>query len=389
MIQYPVFESSLENLRRNSLLRKIMDRASAQGPKIRIGEREYLNFASNDYLGLASHPRVVQAAQEALARFGAGSGASRLLAGGCPLHRELEERIAGLKGSEAALLFGSGYAANTAILPAITAPGDVILSDELNHASIVDGCRLSRAETIVYRHRDMEHLEALLKDSRQRRVFVVTDTVFSMDGSLAPLKEMQELLRRYEAALYLDDAHGTGVLGRGRGALSHFGLSPGQRPEPWTMPWTIQMGTLSKALGSFGAFAAADGNTIEWLVNTARSFMFSTALPPPAVAASLAALDILLEDDGLLDRLWANRDRLAAGVKALGFETGSSETPIIPLFMKDVGSALGLSERLLEKGIYAPAIRPPTVREPRIRITVTASHAEEDLDGLVGALRGA
>lgn len=381
MIEYSVFESGLDKLAQCSLVRKITDRASSQGPRIVMGNREYLNFASNDYLGLASHPEVVGAAKEALERFGAGSGASRLLAGGCTLHGELESRTAGLKGTEAALVMGSGYAANTGILPAIAAPGDVILSDELNHASVVDGCRLSRAETIVYRHGDVEHLEALLRGRQGGRRLVATDTVFSMDGDIAPLKDICRLTKDYGAILYLDDAHATGVLGGGKGALEHFGLEP--------EPWIIEMGTFSKALGSFGAFAAAERNTIDWLINTARSFMFSTALPPPAVAASLKALDILQREAGLLERLWTNRARLARELKAMGFDTGRSETPIIPLTMKDVREALALSARLFEKGIYAPAIRPPTVKEPRIRLTVTASQSREDLDRLVEALRGA
>lgn len=365
-------------LREDGLLRSLRDRTSPQGSKIVIGGRKLLNFASNDYLGLASDPALIKAAAGALEKYGMGGGASRLLGGGTELCAELEARVAGLKCTGAALLLSSGYSANTGIIPAIAQAGDAIFSDELNHASLIDGSRISRAETRVYRHSDMEHLERLLKQTWAKRKIIVTDSVFSMDGDIAPLKDLDSLTNRYNALLYLDEAHATGVLGKGRGSLAHFSLEP----EPWIM----QMGTFSKALGSYGAFAAADGAKIEWLVNSARSLIYSTALPACVVAASLEAINILEREPGLVDRLWENRERLYNGIKKLGLDTGSSETPIIPIIMRSVPEATKLSERLADAGIYAPAIRPPTVKEPRIRLTVTAAHTAEDIDHLLDAL---
>jgi 8-amino-7-oxononanoate synthase len=381
VIRYPMFRSSLEELKKQNLLRFIRDRASRQGPRIRFDGREFINFASNDYLGLAGHPEISAAARNSLERFGFGSGASRLLGGGSTLHRELEDTIAEWKGTEAALILNSGYAANTGLLPALAGEGDILFSDELNHASIIDGCRLSRARTSVFRHRDITHLEELIKESfitsSSRRV-VVTDTAFSMDGDIAPLREIYEVCRTYGALLYLDDAHGTGVLGRGKGALAHAGISP--------EPWIIQMGTFSKALGCFGAFVAGSREVIAWIINTARSFIFTTALPSCIIAASAKALELMEQTPDLIQKLWMNRDRLAYALRGRGFDIGQSETPIIPLKTGTVNDALALSRHLYEKGIYVPAIRPPTVKEPRLRITVTAGHSEEDIRSLISAL---
>jgi len=373
-----VFKDDLTQLKASGRLRELTDRTSPQGRKITIGGRELLNFGSNDYLGLAADPALVRAAVEALEKYGLGGGASRLLAGGTELAMELEARVARLKGTEAALLLNSGYAANTGIVPAVARPGDAIFSDKLNHASLIDGCNISRAETRIYRHRDMEHLERLLKQTWAKHKIVVTDSVFSMDGDIAPLKEMDTLCSRYNALLYLDDAHATGVLGGGKGSLAHFSLEP--------EPWIVQMGTFSKALGSFGAFASADASKIQWIVNSARSFVYSTALPACVVAASIEAINILENDTGRIERLWANRERLHAGIRKLGFNAGASETPIIPIISPGIKEAMALSDRLLDADIYAPAIRPPTVREPRIRLTVTAAHTDEDIDHLLGAL---
>jgi 8-amino-7-oxononanoate synthase len=378
MLKYPMFDEDLSKLSKDGLLRSLLDRTSPQGSKIVIGGREVLNFASNDYLGLASNPALIKAASGALEKYGMGGGASRLMAGGTELCAELEGRVGALKGTGAALLLNSGYAANTGIIPAIAQAGDAIFSDELNHASLVDGCRTSRAEIRIYRHRDMEHLERILKQTWAKRKIIVTDTVFSMDGDIAPLKELDALSSRYNAILYLDDAHATGVLGRGKGSLKHFSMEP--------EPWIIQMGTFSKAMGSYGAFAAADRTKIEWLVNSARSLIYSTALPACVVAASLEAINILENDSGPVERLWENRHSLFSGLTALGLNTGASETPIIPIIMKSVPEALKLSEQLADAGIYAPAIRPPTVKEPRIRLTVTAAHTTADIDQLLAAL---
>ena len=380
-----MFSHKLHELRRLSLNRGIRDRASAQGPKIFIEGRELTNFSSNDYLGLAAHPEIIHAARDATEKFGLGSGASRLLAGGCALHGMLEEKIASFKNSESALIFNSGYAANTGIVPAIADEGDIIFSDELNHASIVDGCRLSRATTVVYRHKDIEHLSHLIKNEKGRRKVVATDTVFSMDGDIAPLREIHNLcltlnakLRIQDSALlYIDDAHGTGVLGNGKGALAHFNIPP--------EPWIIQMGTLSKALGSFGAFVAGNRNVIEWLTNTARSFIFSTAVPACAVAAAMKAIELVESAPELIRQLWKNRDQTVNMLRSIGYDAGESGTPVIPLKTENVEDALMLSRYLFEKGLYAPAIRPPTVKTPRVRISVTAAHSEED----IGALRDA
>jgi 8-amino-7-oxononanoate synthase len=376
-----VFQERLIRLKAAGLLRERNDREGPQARHLRMEGRELLNFASNDYLGLAADPRLKEAARRALQREGTGGGAARLLGGGSTLQRELETAAAALKGAPDALLLGSGFQANTGILPALAGRGDVILSDELNHASIVDGTRLARAMTYRYRHRSMEHLEKLLgKVAVSGKRIVATDTVFSMDGTVAPLRDILSLCERYDALLYLDDAHGTGVLGGGRGALSHAGLAPGGS--------VIQMGTFSKALGSYGAFAAAEGAAIEWLVQAARSFVYSTALPPAVVAASLEAVRIVSREPvPEVERLWRNRALLHRGLGELGLDTGRSETPILPVFPGDVERTLRVARGLRERGIYAPAIRPPTVPTPRIRLSVTAAHGEEDVDRLLRALK--
>ena len=348
---------------------------SSDSPRVKIKGRDMLLLCSNDYLGLANHPALLQAAMQAMQRYGFGSGASRLVSGTGPLHQALEDKIAHFKGTEAALLFNSGYAANTGIIPAIAGTGDMILSDALNHASIIDGCRLSKAEVRIYRHKDVGHVEMLLKKSlNARRKVIVTDGVFSMDGDIAPLKDLVSLSEKYNAILMVDDAHGAGVLGKtGRGTVEHFSLS-GRVP--------VQMGTLGKAYGSFGAYAAGGRDLINMLINIARSFIYSTALPPAICAASLAAIDIVEHDTERRDRLWKNRNRFVDGLKSIGISTGDSETPIIPIIIGDSGRALKVAEKLFEYGIYAPAIRPPTVpaNAARIRTTVTAAHTEDDID---------
>jgi 8-amino-7-oxononanoate synthase len=374
-----VFEEELEDLKKRNLIRRLISRSSAQGPTIRFGGREYVNFSSNDYLGFAGRPEIVESLKGATEKYGFGSGASRLLAGGTDLHRELESRIAEFKATESALLFNSGYAANTGIIPALASYRDVIFSDELNHASIIDGCRLSRAKTVVFRHKDVHHLETLMSREPARRRLVLTDSVFSMDGDIAPLGEIHQLCRRYDAILYIDDAHGTGVLGEGRGALSHFNIMPDPR--------VMQMGTFSKALGSFGAFAAGSAVVTEWLTNSARSFIFSTALPACVISASLAAVDLLKRDTRPLETLWSNREILISGLRGMGYDTMGSETPIIPVRTGDVTETLRLEEFLSQNGIYAPAIRPPSVREPRIRLTVSASHAENQICLLIDIMK--
>jgi 8-amino-7-oxononanoate synthase len=374
-----MFGKELTELREKGLLRQLVSRGSAQGPVIIIGGKKYINFSSNDYLGLAGRPELRRAAKAAGRRFGFGSGASRLLAGGSVLHERLEKAVADFKMTEAALLFNSGYAANTAVIRAIAPEGSVIFSDELNHASIVDGCRLSRAKVLVYRHRDVGHLEGLMNKEPASKKVVVTDSVFSMDGDIAPLPDLCAVCSRHGAVLYLDDAHATGVLGNGKGSLAHFGLGP--------EPWIIQMGTFSKALGSFGAFVAGTQDTIGWLANAARGFIFSTALPAPVVAASLRALSLLGRRPGLLKRLLANTQNTAEGLRTLGYDPGEAGTPILAIRQRSVRDALALSVFLLKEGIYAPAIRPPTVRQPRIRITVTAAHTAGHIGKLISTLQ--
>ena len=375
----PMFFKKLEILRENRLLREIQDRASPQGPKVKFGQREFINFSSNDYLGLSAHPFIIERAKKAIDKYGFGSAASRLLGGGSILHKELENKIAQFKNTEAALVFNSGYSANTGILPAITDDDTVILSDEFNHASILDGCRLSKAETLVYLHKNVSHLEELLRKRDSKKKVVVTDTVFSMEGDIAPLKEISELCKNHNAVLYIDDAHGTGVLGKGRGALSHFNIN--------TVPWIIQMGTFSKAIGSFGGFIAGSSDVIEWAINASRSFIFSTALPPCTVAAAIAALELIEQDTELIKKLWTNREKLAQLLKDTGHDIMGSETPIIPIKTGTLENTLRVSRHLYNKSIYAPAIRPPTVKEPRIRITITAVHTDEDMERLIEALR--
>ncbi len=388
-----MFKKELEALSKSSLARTIIDRESPQGQWIIINNRQILNFSSNDYLCLANHPSMIEAVNESIKKFGFGSGASRLLAGGTRLHRELEDKISMFKGTESALVFNSGYAANTGLMPAIAGEDDVIFSDELNHASIIDGCRLSRAKTMIYRHGDIVHLNELIRkeistnSSSCGKFIIVTDTVFSMDGDIAPLNEIysicstlrSELRTPNSILLYIDDAHGTGVLGAGKGALAHFNIK--------NEPWIIQMGTFSKALGSFGAFIAGSRDVIDWAANTARSFVFSTALPACAAAAALRAIELVEEEQGLVKRLWSRRERLVSALKEIGCDTGESRTPIIPVITGSIERTIHISKALFESGIYAPAIRPPSVKRPRVRITVTAGHSEEDIDRLVEALK--
>ena len=340
---------------------------------------EYVNFSSNDYLGLANHPHIIDKMKSALDHYGYGSAASRLLGGGTKLHKELEERVAKFKSVESSLVFNSGYAANTGIIPAITDEDDVIYSDEFNHASIIDGCRLSRARTLIYSHKDLSHLEDLISRGDSARKIVVTDTVFSMDGDISPLSGIFDICKKNNAILYIDDAHGMGVLGNGRGALPHFNIEP--------QPWIIQMGTFSKALGSFGAFIAGSREVVELTLNAARSFIFSTALPSCIIAGSIAALELIDEGSELIKRLWANRNNVADNIKHMGYDIMESETPIIPLKTGTIENTLKISRLLYGEGIFAPAIRPPTVTVPRIRITVTAAHTENDLERLFIALR--
>jgi 8-amino-7-oxononanoate synthase len=376
-----MFGKHLGILHKKKLFRAPRDRTSAQGARIQLDGNFYVNFASNDYLGLASHPYIIKAVNISLNKYGFGSGASRILGGGSKLHRDLEEKIAQFKGTGSALVFNSGFAANTGVIPALTDENTAIFSDELNHASIIDGCRLSRAKTLIYRHKDISHLRNLIRRNRAGKKVVITDSIFSMDGDIAPLSDIAAVCREGGAVLYVDEAHSTGVLGKGKGALAHFNL-PSEE-------WIIQMGTFSKALGSFGAFIASAPDVVQWITNTARSFIYSTALPACVVAGSLAALELVENNPGLIAKLWDNREKAAKYIQTMGYSIMESETPILPMKTGTVKNTLRLSAYLLKKGIFAPAIRPPTVKEPRIRITITATHTEEDINRLMKALKKA
>jgi glycine C-acetyltransferase/8-amino-7-oxononanoate synthase len=343
-----------------------------QGPRVVLDGKPVLLLCSNNYLGLADHPRVREAAAEAAMRYGVGAGASRLISGNMTIHRRLEEQLAEFKGTSACVVFGSGYLANTGIVSALAREGDVVFSDALNHASIVDGCRLSRAETFVYEHCDLEHLEWGLQEADGRGSLIVTDGVFSMDGDVAPLQEIVELAQRYDARVMVDDAHGVGSLGpEGRGAVADAGVED---------EVDVVIGTLGKALGSYGAYACCDRTMAKYLVNTARSLIFSTALPPPAVAGAIAALELLVEQPERVLKLQRNARLLKEALAEEGVRT-ESETQILPIVVGDARAALAASERLLERGIFAQAIRPPTVPDgtSRLRLAVMASHSASEL----------
>ncbi len=376
---FEIFEKKIENLKLQNLYRSVRDLKSREGMKITIKGKKFINFASNDYLGLSQHPVIKNSAIEAIKLFGIGGGASRLLSGGTIFHKKLEELLSKFKNSQKSLIFNSGYTANLSVIQSIAEEGDLILSDELNHASIIDGCRLSKAEKHIYKHCDLEDLLRLLKKTKCKgKRIIITDTVFSMDGDIAPLKELYEICRNEEAILYLDDAHGTGVLGGGFGALKHFGLK--------TEDFVIQMGTFSKALGSFGAFICSSSFLIDWLINTSRGFIYSTALPAAIVASCYSALKLILEDNSLIKKLWENTNRVKESIKKLDLLTTPSQTPIIPILFKDLKEALKASKILEGLNIYAPVIKPPTVKIPRIRLTITAAHTEEEIEVLIEAL---
>ncbi len=363
----------LDELQRAGLERKLRLVEGPQGPRVMLGSSQVLLLCSNNYLGLADHPRVRQAAADAAERFGTGSGASRLISGNMALHETLERRLAEFIGTESSLLFGSGYLANVGTIAALADERHMIFSDELNHASIIDGCRLSRAKTFVYRHRDLEHLEWALEEAGARGAMIVTDGVFSMDGDVAPLVELYELSRRHKVRLMVDDAHGLGALGPGgRGSVAAAGLAG---------KVDVVTGTLGKSLGSYGAFVGVTEEVRRLLLNTARSFIFSTAPPPPAVGAALAALDLLRSRPGATEHLRRNGAVLRESLDAYGLDTAGSRTQIVPLIVGDPRLAMSLCERCLDQGVFAQAIRPPTVPPgtSRLRLAVMANHREDDL----------
>ncbi len=371
----------------SGLYRRLALVQGPQEPRVRIKGRDVILLCSNNYLGFANHPKVKEAAILAIEKYGFGSGASRLVSGNMEPHRELEERLARFKGSEAALVFNSGYHANIGIISALVGRGDVIFSDKLNHASIVDGCILSRAEIKRYPHKDMNVLEDLLKKHPSPLTphpsLIITDGVFSMDGDIAPLKELSELSEKYGCMLMLDDAHAAGVLGaNGKGTLEHLGI---ENPE------IIQMGTLGKALGGFGAYIAGSRKLIDYLINKSRSFIYTTSLPPAVCAASIAAIDIVENEPQIRQGLWDRVKFFREGLKNAGLNTMQSETQIIPILIGEADTAVKISNDLLDKGIFVQAIRPPTVPEgtSRLRFTLMANHSWDDLKYAVDCVKKA
>ena len=371
-------------LKERHLYRALRVMSSAQGPIVSVDEMRVVSLSSNDYLGLTHHPRLREAALAAVRDFGVGSGAVRTIAGTMSMHEALESELAEFKGTPAVLTFQSGFTANTGVIPTITGETDLIISDALNHASIIDGMRLSKAPRKVYPHADVDALRALLEAARRdgrpetgepyRLILVVTDGVFSMDGDIAPLPGIVDAAEAYDAAVFVDDAHASGVLGRdGRGSVDHFGLHGRV---------AIQVGTLSKAVGSLGGYVAGSMALREILTQRARPFLFSTSHPPAVVAACREALKVMQEEPELLERLWANTRRFKAELRRLGFDTGRSETPITPVMMGNPETAMRFSDRLMGEGVFAQPVVFPTVpiEGARLRTIVTAAHANEQLD---------
>ncbi len=369
-------QDEIQNLKDAGLYNRIRTLSSPQGAWLVVDGKQVLNFCSNNYLGLANHPHLVRAAQEAVEKYGVGPAAVRTIAGTMDLHLQLEQRLANFKGVEAAISFQSGFNANLGAIPALVGKGDVIFSDELNHASIIDGCRLSGATIVRYAHCDPQDLDRALQEQRANapRALVVTDGVFSMDGDVAPLDKIYEVSQKHEAILMVDDAHGEGVLGRGgRGIVDHFGLHG---------KVDVEVGTLSKAFGVVGGVVAGNPLVVEWLRQRGRPFLFSSAMTVPDVAACLAALDILEESTELVDKLWENTRYFKAEMKNLGFDTGKSSTPITPVMLGEAPLAQQFSRELYENGVFAMAIGFPTVPrgKARIRVMISAAHHKDDLD---------
>ncbi|HEX8085881.1 MAG TPA: 8-amino-7-oxononanoate synthase [Solirubrobacteraceae bacterium] len=366
-------QARLDELAELGLYRRMRMVSGPQGPRVVLDGSPVLLLCSNNYLGLADHPRVREAAADAAMRWGVGAGASRLVSGTMTVHRRLEERLADFKGVDRTLLFGSGYLANVGVVSALAGAGQAVFSDELNHASIVDGCRLARAETVVYRHGDVEHLAWCVGRTGGRGGVIVTDSVFSMDGDVAPLADIVDVARQAGLRVVVDEAHGTGCYGPGgRGAVAEAGLEG---------EIDVVIGTLGKALGAYGAFAACSATMAEFLVNCARSLIFSTALPPPAVAGAMAALDLLCEQPRRVSKLQANAGALRDELAREGFDVSGSTTQIVPLVVGEADVAMAICEAALERGVFAQAIRPPTVPAgtSRLRLAVMASHTKSEL----------
>jgi glycine C-acetyltransferase len=373
--QLEYLSAELHKLREQRLYQKLRILETEQRPRARFDGREVINLSSNNYLGLTTHPKLKQKALEAIEKYGVGSGAVRTIAGTMTLHLALEEKIAQFKHVEASVVFQSGFTANAGTVQAILGKEDVIISDELNHASIIDGCRLSRAEIKVFPHKDVEACEKVLKEIRSRpgRKLLITDGVFSMDGDIAPLPQLVELAEKYGCLMMIDDAHASGVLGRnGRGTVDHYNLHG--RVD-------IQVGTLSKAIGALGGYVCSTRDTIEFLYHRARPFLFSTSHPPSVAATCIAAFEVLEEEPERIEKLWTNTRFFKEGLKKLGFNTGMSETPITPVMVGDAALAHEFSRELFAAGVFAQSVGFPTVPvgKARIRTIVTATHTAEEL----------
>jgi 8-amino-7-oxononanoate synthase len=375
-------EDELKNLKQTSLYRRLRLIEGEQAPILTVDGQKVLNFCSNNYLGLANHPALREAAKKAIDRYGCGSGASRLISGNMTLHEELENKIAELKGTEAALVFNSGFQANTGILATLVGEDDVIFSDALNHASIIDGCRLARARIVVYGHCDLDQLERGLRDAQDKnRKLIVTESLFSMDGDEAPLAGIVDLAEKHGAMVMVDEAHATGVFEpNGAGLVANLGI--GDRV-------LVQMGTLGKALGGFGAYVAGKRSLRELLINRCRSFIFTTSLPPAVMAMAIAAIDIVNKEPERRQALRDNCEMLRSGSKSLGHSLGNSRSHILPLMIGDATRCMKLSEDLLQRGVFAQGIRPPTVPPgtSRLRITLMATHTREHIDQALGTFK--
>lgn len=369
----------VEELKEKGVYRKLPVLESPCDAECTLNGKSVINLSSNNYLGFANHPRIKEAAKKAIDTYGVGSGAVRTIVGNTALHEQLDRTIATFKREAAAIAFQSGFNCNAGAIQAITEKGDLIISDELNHASIIDGCRLSRADKTVFKHSDMADLERVLQEKREqyRNVLIITDGVFSMDGDIAKLPEIVELAEKYNCMTYVDDAHGSGVLGEsGRGTVDHFGLHG--RVD-------FSIGTLSKAIGSIGGYVACNETAYEWLNHRGRPILFSTSIPPASVAASIEAITMLMESTEYTDRLWDNARYFKEKLTALGFDTGNSETPITPVMVGDEAKTMAFSKKLLENGVYVSGIVFPTVPRGtgRLRCMVTAGHTKEQLDQAV------
>ena len=379
-----LLQTRLEDHEKRAVRRRLRPLDSGIGPRVVVDGHSVIQLCSNDYLGLAAHPAVTRAAADAALEYGAGAGSARLIVGTSAPHAALERELARWKQTEAALVLSSGYHANTGVLPVLAGADDGIFSDELNHASLIDGCRLSRAAVHVYRHADAEHLDRLLLDAAGfRRRLIVTETVFGMDGDIAPLEDLVALARRHDAWIVVDEAHATGVFGQnGGGLVSQLGL---------TEAVDVQIGTLSKALGSLGGYVAGSAALVDWVVNAARTFIYTTALPPAAVAAARAAIAVLSAEPERRDRVWSHAAWLRERLTEIGFRLGPGRSPILPVLIGDADRAVRLSDALLARGVLVPAIRPPTVPDGTagLRVAPMATHTADDLAGAVDAFAAA